>query len=84
MVFVGTRPALYNQDDLMELRIKIGVSKLKPGLTGWAQVNGRDEISIQEKVRFEKEYLEKKSFWFDMKILVLTIAKVFGSEGVVH
>jgi O-antigen biosynthesis protein WbqP len=84
MVFVGPRPALYNQDDLMELRVKTGVSKLKPGLTGWAQVNGRDEISIEEKVRFEKEYLEKKSFWFDMKILVLTIAKVFGSEGVVH
>jgi O-antigen biosynthesis protein WbqP len=84
MVFVGPRPALYNQDDLMELRVNTGVSKLKPGLTGWAQVNGRDEISIEEKVRFEKEYLEKKSLWFDMKILVLTFAKVFGSEGVVH
>jgi O-antigen biosynthesis protein WbqP len=84
MVFVGPRPALYNQDDLMELRVITGVSKLKPGLTGWAQVNGRDEISIEEKVRLEKEYLEKKSLWFDMKILVLTFAKVFVSEGVVH
>ena len=61
MVFVGPRPALYNQEDLMQLRINAGVSHLKPGLTGWAQINGRDEISLEDKVAFEKEYLEKKS-----------------------
>jgi len=84
MVFIGPRPALYSQDDLMELRVNAGISKLKPGLTGWAQVNGRDELSLEEKVRLEKEYLVKKSFWFDLKILVLTFTKVFGSDGVVH
>ena len=68
MVFVGPRPALYNQDDLMALRVTVGVDKLKPGITGWAQVNGRDEISIEEKVAFDREYLVRKSFWFDLKI----------------
>ena len=62
MVFVGPRPALYNQDDLMEFRVATGVDKLKPGITGWAQINGRDEISIAEKVKLEQEYLSKKSF----------------------
>lgn len=84
MVFVGPRPALYNQDDLMQLRTKAGVDKLKPGITGWAQINGRDEISLDEKVRFEKEYLERKSLWFDLKILVLTFSSVLKSDGVKH
>ena len=85
MVFVGPRPALYNQDDLMQLRIAAGVSHLKPGLTGWAQINGRDEISLEEKVALEKEYLEKKSFAFDVKIFVRTfLAAFFTKEGVSH
>jgi O-antigen biosynthesis protein WbqP len=84
MVFVGPRPALYNQDDLMQLRIKAGVEKLKPGITGWAQINGRDEISLEEKVKFEKEYLERKSIGFDFKILVFTITSVLKSDGVRH
>jgi O-antigen biosynthesis protein WbqP len=84
MVFVGPRPALYNQDDLMQLRIKAGVEKLKPGITGWAQVNGRDEISLEDKVAFEKEYLERQSLWFDLKIIVFTFAKVLNSQGVKH
>jgi O-antigen biosynthesis protein WbqP len=84
MVFVGPRPALYNQDDLMALRVAAGVDKLKPGITGWAQVNGRDEISIEEKVALEKEYLAHKSFWFDIKILFLTFFNVIFSKGVKH
>lgn len=84
MVFVGPRPALYNQDDLMELRLKAGVDQLQPGLTGWAQVNGRDELSLETKVALEKEYLERKSFWFDLKIIVWTFTKVLKSQGVQH
>ena len=84
MVFVGPRPALYNQDDLMQLRVRAGVDKLKPGLTGWAQVNGRDEIALEEKVAFEKEYLERQSLWFDLKIVLLTFTKVLKSQGVNH
>lgn len=84
MVFVGPRPALYNQDDLMQLRINAGVDKLKPGLTGWAQVNGRDELSLEDKVAYEKEYLERKSFWFDMKIIIRTFTSVLSSKGVTH
>jgi O-antigen biosynthesis protein WbqP len=84
MVFLGPRPALYNQDDLMALRVAAGVDKLKPGITGWAQINGRDEISIEEKVALEKEYLERKSFLFDVEILVRTFTSVLGSKGVVH
>lgn len=84
MVFVGPRPALYNQDDLMILRVKNGVDKLKPGITGWAQINGRDEISIAEKVLLEKEYLNKKSFLFDVRILVKTFTNVLFSKGVSH
>lgn len=84
MVFVGPRPALYNQDDLMQLRVATGVSKLKPGITGWAQINGRDEISIVEKVQLEQEYLQKKSFLFDFEILVKTFTNVLTSKGVSH
>jgi len=84
MVFVGPRPALYNQDDLMALRVAAGVDKLKPGITGWAQINGRDEISIEAKVAFEKEYLERRSVWFDLVILVKTFTSVLGSKGVSH
>lgn len=84
MVFVGPRPALYNQDDLMALRVAAGVDKLKPGITGWAQINGRDEISLQEKVALEVEYLKKKSFFFDMKILIRTFTKVLFSNDVSH
>jgi O-antigen biosynthesis protein WbqP len=84
MVFVGPRPALYNQDDLMTLRVNAGVEKLKPGITGWAQINGRDEIALDLKVAFEKEYMERKSVWFDMKIIVLTFTKVLNTQGVKH
>jgi O-antigen biosynthesis protein WbqP len=84
MVFVGPRPALYNQEDLMEMRRLAGVEKLKPGITGWAQVNGRDELSLDEKVRYEAEYLHKKSFWFDLKIVFLTFTHSLSSKGVAH
>ncbi len=84
MVFVGPRPALYNQDDLMALRVAAEVDKLKPGITGWAQINGRDEISIEAKVALEKEYLERKSVWFDLVIVVRTFTSVLGSKGVTH
>lgn len=82
MSFVGPRPALYNQYDLIEMRTKVGVSKLIPGLTGWAQINGRDEIPLEEKVRLDKEYLEIRGFWLDIKIIFLTFFKVLKSEGV--
>jgi O-antigen biosynthesis protein WbqP len=84
MVFVGPRPALYNQDDLMEFRVATGVSKLKPGITGWAQINGRDEISIAQKVQLEQEYLYKKSFLFDVEIIIKTFTNVLFSKGVSH
>lgn len=84
MVFVGPRPALYNQDDLMTLRVESGVDKLKPGITGWAQINGRDEISIPEKVQLEQEYLYKKSFLFDIEILFKTFTNVLFRKGVSH
>jgi O-antigen biosynthesis protein WbqP len=84
MSFVGPRPALFNQDDLISLRTQYGVDKLVPGLTGWAQVNGRDELSIPVKVQYEVEYLNKRSFWFDMKILGLTFLKVVRRAGVSH
>jgi len=84
MVFVGPRPALYNQDDLMALRVATGVDKLKPGITGWAQINGRDEISIKDKVALEKEYLEKKSLLFDVLIVLRTFMSVLRSKGVAH
>lgn len=84
MSFVGPRPALFNQEDLISERTKLGVHLLKPGLTGWAQINGRDEISIQEKVQFDCEYLSRKSFFFDIKIMLLTLFKVIYREGVSH
>jgi O-antigen biosynthesis protein WbqP len=84
MVFVGPRPALYNQDDLMALRVAANVDKLKPGITGWAQINGRDEISIEAKVDLEKEYLQKKSFLFDLSIIIKTFTNVLFSKGVAH
>ena len=84
MVFVGPRPALYNQDDLMALRVEAGVDKLKPGITGWAQINGRDDIPIEKKVELEKEYLQKKSFLFDIQIIIKTFTNVLFSKGVSH
>lgn len=84
MSLVGPRPALFNQSDLVLLRTQLQIHKLKPGVTGWAQVNGRDELPITEKVKFDREYMERKSFIFDLKILFLTIFKVLGSEGVRH
>jgi len=84
MSFVGPRPALYNQDDLITLRTQKGVDKLLPGITGWAQVNGRDELSIPDKVALDLEYLNRQSFWFDMKILWMTFLKVIKRDGVNH
>ena len=84
MSFVGPRPALYNQNDLIALRTEKGVSSLLPGITGWAQVNGRDELSIIDKVTMDVEYLNRQSFWFDMKILWITFLKVVGRDGVSH
>ena len=84
MSFVGPRPALFNQDDLIELRTRAGVHVLTPGLTGWAQVNGRDELPIPEKVELDKVYLQKQSWFFDLQILLLTFVKVVRREGVVH
>ena len=84
MSFVGPRPALYNQDDLIALRTEKGVDKLLPGITGWAQVNGRDELSIPDKVALDVEYLNHQSFWFDMKILWKTFLKVMKRDGVSH
>jgi O-antigen biosynthesis protein WbqP len=84
MLFVGPRPALYNQDDLMSLRVAKGVDKLKPGITGWAQINGRDDISIEKKVQLEEEYLHKKSFLFDIEIIIKTFMNVLFRKGVSH
>jgi O-antigen biosynthesis protein WbqP len=84
MVFVGPRPALYNQDDLMSLRVAAGIDKLKPGITGWAQINGRDEISIKEKINLEIIYLNNKSISFDLKIILLTLLKMFSSKNISH
>jgi O-antigen biosynthesis protein WbqP len=84
MSFVGPRPALYNQDDLIALRTEKGVDKLLPGITGWSQVNGRDELSIPDKVALDVEYLNLQSFWFDMKILWMTFLKVVDRDGVSH
>jgi O-antigen biosynthesis protein WbqP len=84
MSFVGPRPALYNQDDLIALRTEKGVDKLLPGITGWAQVNGRDELSIPNKVALDAEYLNRQSFWFDMKILWMTFLRVVNRDGVSH
>ena len=84
MSFVGPRPALYNQEDLIALRSENDIDKLMPGLTGWAQINGRDELSISEKVLLEIEYMNNQSFWFDLKILSLTFMKVIKRKGVSH
>jgi O-antigen biosynthesis protein WbqP len=84
MVFVGPRPALYNQDDLMALRVDVGVDKLKPGITGWAQINGRDDISIEKKVVLEQEYMNRRSTLFDIEIIIKTFTNVLFSKGVSH
>lgn len=84
MSFVGPRPALFNQDDLIALRTQCGVHQLVPGLTGWAQVNGRDELPIPQKVKLDEEYLQRQSFWFDVRILWLTFVKVLRRDGVSH
>jgi len=84
MSFVGPRPALFNQDDLISLRTEKGVDKLLPGITGWAQVNGRDGLSIPDKVILDVEYLNRQSFWFDMKILWMTFLRVMKRDGVSH
>jgi O-antigen biosynthesis protein WbqP len=84
MSFVGPRPALFNQDDLIALRTHDGIHLLLPGLTGWAQVNGRDELPIPEKVKLDVEYAQRRSFLFDMRILWLTFVKVLSRDGVAH
>ncbi len=84
MSFVGPRPALFNQDDLIALRTEQGVHDLVPGLTGWAQVNGRDELPIPEKVKLDVEYLQRCTLWFDIRILWLTFVKVLRRDGVSH
>lgn len=84
MSFVGPRPALFNQDDLIALRTQQGVHELIPGLTGWAQVNGRDELPIPQKVALDAEYLRRQSLWFDLRILWMTFVKVLRRDGVAH
>ena len=84
MSFVGPRPALFNQQDLIEARTEAGIDQLRPGITGWAQVNGRDQLSITEKVELDQMYSRKQSFWFDLKILVMTMVRVLKRSGVSH
>ncbi len=84
MSFVGPRPALFNQDDLIALRTEFGVDQLLPGLTGWAQVNGRDELTIPQKVALDVAYMQRRSLWFDVRILWLTALKVIVRDGVSH
>ena len=84
MSFVGPRPALFNQDDLIELRTRQGVHALVPGLTGWAQVNGRDELPIPDKVELDVVYLQRQSLWFDIRILWLTFVSVIRRDGITH
>jgi O-antigen biosynthesis protein WbqP len=84
MSFVGPRPALFNQYDLIALRTRAGVDCAIPGLTGWAQVNGRDELSLDEKVRYDLEYVERQSIGFDLNIIAITAAKVFKKKGISH
>ena len=84
MSLVGPRPALFNQDDLIALRTQHGVHALVPGLTGWAQINGRDELPIPEKVKLDVEYLQRRSVWFDLRILWLSLVRVFRTDGVSH
>jgi O-antigen biosynthesis protein WbqP len=82
--FVGPRPALFNQQDLVALRTQFGIHKLMPGLTGWAQINGRDELSIPEKVKYDREYLQRRSIAFDCRIILWTVLKTFRRDGVHH
>lgn len=84
MSFVGPRPALFNQHDLITLRTNHGVDALMPGLTGWAQINGRDELPIPDKVKLDVEYLQRQSLWFDIRILWLTFVKVIRRDGITH
>ena len=84
MSFVGPRPALFNQEDLITLRTQYGLHVLTPGLTGWAQINGRDELPIPEKVKLDMEYLQRRSMWFDLRILWLTVLKVLRRDGISH
>ena len=84
MSLVGPRPALFNQDDLIALRTAGGVQQLTPGVTGWAQVNGRDELPIPEKVKLDEWYMRNRSFWLDLKIVGMTVFKVIRKEGVAH
>lgn len=84
MSFVGPRPALFNQQDLIQLRTQLGVHELVPGLTGWAQVNGRDELPIPDKVKLDADYLQRQSLRFDIRILWLTLVKVIRRDGVTH
>ena len=84
MSFVGPRPALYNQHDLIDMRTQAGVHTLLPGLTGWAQINGRDELELTTKVAFDSHYLTHRSLWIDVKILIATFAKVLRRDGVTH
>jgi len=84
MSFVGPRPALFNQHDLIALRTEKGVHELVPGLTGWAQVNGRDELPIPQKVNLDADYMQRRSFLFDLKILWMTAMKVIARDGVSH
>jgi len=84
MGFVGPRPALFNQKDLIQARTEAGIDRLRPGITGWAQVNGRDQLSITEKVELDLMYSRQQSFWFDLKILFMTLAKVLKRSGVSH
>jgi O-antigen biosynthesis protein WbqP len=84
MSFVGPRPALFNQDDLIALRTEYGVDQVLPGLTGWAQINGRDELPIPDKVRLDAEYLQRQSFFLDLKIIFLTFLKVVRRDGITH
>jgi O-antigen biosynthesis protein WbqP len=84
MSFVGPRPALFNQDDLVTLRTQYGIDNLVPGLTGWAQINGRDELPIPDKVKLDVDYMNKQSFWFDLKIIFLTFLKVLRRDGIQH
>lgn len=84
MSFVGPRPALFNQEDLIALRTQYGVDKVLPGLTGWAQINGRDELPIPDKVKLDVDYVNAQSFWLDLKIIFLTFLKVLRRDGITH
>ena len=84
MSIVGPRPALHNQHELIAQRAELGVDQLRPGMTGWAQINGRDEITLRDKLRFDQEYFERQSLFFDLKIILLTVVAVVRSRGVSH